>query len=397
LFPTFLFFFHFRSNRLPLQGFNKPTDLHLEKLILTQFKNYAGQTLELSERLNCFTGLNGMGKTNILDAVYYLCLTKSRFGLSDAHLCRQGEDFFRLEGHFRLQQKPVKIVAKVQPRKRKLLENNDVPYPTLSEHIGLFPVVFIGPDDTLMITEGSEERRRFIDNTLSQTDPTYLRQLMAYNQILQQRNAALKQQAEQRRFDQALISVYDAQLAPAGQYIHQKRREFVAEFAPIMQATYDRICGSREIVSCSYRSALEERPLEELLLQSIEKDRILQRTTEGVHRDDLDLLIHDLPVKRFGSQGQLKSFVLALKLAQYDFLEKQKNMRPILLLDDIFDKLDAERVSSLLQLLHHGNFGQVFITDTDEHRVENIIREFNADYRRYRIENGSARQQNAIA
>lgn len=337
-----------------------------------------------------------MGKTNLLDAVYYLCLTKSRFGLSDAHLCRQGEDFFRLEGHFRLHQKKVKIVAKVQPRKRKVIENNDVPYSTLSEHIGLFPVVFIGPDDTLMITEGSEERRRFMDNTLSQTDPEYLRQLTAYNQVLQQRNAALKQLAEQRRFDQALISVYDAQLAPAGHYIHQKRQAFIAGFVPIMQAAYDEICSSRETVFCHYRSALDEQPMEQLLRQSLEKDRILQRTTEGIHRDDLELMIHDLPVKRFGSQGQLKSFVLALKLAQYDFLKKEKNMQPILLLDDIFDKLDAERVGSLLQLLHRGNFGQVFITDTDEYRVENIIREFGADYRRYCIENGSAGLQNTI-
>lgn len=364
--------------------------MHLEKLILTNFKNYTTQALDLSERLNCFTGLNGMGKTNLLDAVYYLCLTKSRFGLNDANLCLRGEEFFRLEGHFMAEKKRAKIVAKVQPRKRKDLENNEVLYATLSEHIGLFPVVFIGPDDTLMITEGSEERRRFIDNTLSQTDTAYLHHLIGYNKVLQQRNAALKQFAELRRFDPALIGVYDAQLLPAGAYIHQKRKAFIEVFSPIMQETYQSIAGGQEQVDCRYQSGLDDRSFEELLTQSIEKDRILQRTTEGVHRDDLTLSINDLPVKRFGSQGQLKTFVLALKLAQYRFLEQQKNTRPILLLDDIFDKLDAQRVSRLLQLLVEENFGQVFITDTDEHRVENIISRFGTDFRRYRIENGAA-------
>lgn len=377
--------------------FQQHAPLHLEKLILTNFKNYAGQSLELSERLNCFTGLNGMGKTNLLDAVYYLCLTKSRFGLTDAQLCLRGEDFFRLEGHFRAGGKPYRIVAKVQPRKRKVLENNDTPYPTLSEHIGLFPVVFIGPDDTLMITEGSEERRRFIDNTLSQTDAVYLQHLMAYNRVLQQRNAALKQFAEQRGFDEALLGVYDAQLIPAGNYIHQKRRAFIEAFTPVMQHTYEQIAGTHETVTCTYLSKLDEEDFATRLARCVEKDRILQRSTEGIHRDDLELRINDLPVKRFGSQGQLKSFVLALKLAQYRFLEKEKNTRPILLLDDIFDKLDAQRVSRLLQLLHEGNFGQVFITDTDEHRVENIIREFGPGYRRYRIESGSAHLVNGNA
>ncbi len=371
--------------------------LYLEKLILTNFKNYAGQTLDLSERLNCFTGLNGMGKTNILDAVYYLCLAKSRFALSDLHLCKRGEDFFRLEGHFRTDGKSYRIVAKVQPKKRKILESNGLPYAALSEHVGLFPVVFLGPDDTLMITEGSEERRRFIDNTLSQTDPQYLAHLISYNKVLQQRNAALKQFAEQRRFDPALVGVYDAQLLPAGRYIHSKRKEFIGAFAPYMMETYSGIAGKQEQVDCRYISALEEVGFEELLAQSQEKDRILQRTTEGIHRDDLELLIKNMPVKRFGSQGQLKSFVLALKLAQYRFLEKQKKNRPILLLDDIFDKLDAQRVGRLLQLLHEGSFGQVFITDTDEGRVENIIREFGTGYRRYNIDNGAARLQNGSA
>ncbi len=369
--------------------------MYIQKLILTNFKNYSEQSLDLSERLNCFTGLNGMGKTNILDAVYYLCLTKSRFALGDAYLCKRGEEFFRLEGHFRLEGSRIaKIVAKVQPRKRKVLENNGIPYDTLSEHIGLFPVVFLGPDDTQMITEGSEERRRFIDNTLSQTDTQYLQYLIQYNKVLQQRNAALKQFAELRRFNEALIGVYDSQLIPAGNYIFQKRNAFIESFAPYMQETYAAIAGDNEQVACTYTSELSHTAFDTLLSRSFEKDRLLQRTSEGPHKDDLDMSINAMPVKRFGSQGQLKSFVLALKLAQYRFLEEEKKIRPILLLDDIFDKLDSNRVGRLLRLLHEGSFGQVFITDTDEQRVENIIREFNADYRRYRVEKGTALLQN---
>jgi DNA replication and repair protein RecF len=364
--------------------------VHLNNITLTNFKNYDQQALEFSSSLNCFSGLNGMGKTNVLDAIYYLCLIRSRFGILDNNLCRQETDFFRLEGHFQHELEKFRIIVKVQPRKKKQIECNDVPYPTISDHVGQFPVVFIGPDDTIIVTEGSEERRRFIDNTLSQTSPAYLRKLIQYNKILQQRNAALKQFAEQRRFDQSLIDIYDHQLAPLGSSIYQYRQAFVEKFMPLVRETYQNIAGTHEQISCDYLSALHHVDFAELLTSSLEKDRALQRSCAGIHRDDIGMLINQMPLKRFGSQGQLKSFVLALKLAQYKYLEQEKKIRPILLLDDIFDKLDAKRVAKLLQLLHQENFGQVFITDTDEIRVANIIREFDADFRHYRIDFGSA-------
>lgn len=335
-----------------------------------------------------------MGKTNVLDAIYYLCLAKSRFGLPDNLLCRKGESFFRLDGHFLAAESTSRIVVKFQSGKRKVIEHNQAPYDNLQEHIGRFPVVFIGPDDVALITEGSEERRKFMDNTLSQTDPAYLSHLVTYNKVLQQRNAALKQFAELRRWDDALLEVYQSHLVPSGTYIHQQRKAFMADFMPEVQSAYQQIAGKSENIECLYVSSLEEAPLDHLLKASMDKDRILQRTTEGIHRDDLDLRIKDMAVKKFGSQGQLKSFVLALKLAQYRFLERRTQTLPILLLDDIFDKLDAQRVSRLLQLLHESHFGQVFITDTDETRVENIIKEFGTDYCRYRVDTGVATRQN---
>jgi DNA replication and repair protein RecF len=364
--------------------------VHLKNIILTNFKNYESQALEFSPFLNCFSGFNGMGKTNILDAIYYLCLIRSRFGLLDHGLCRKGTDFFRLEGHFQRAQDTARIVAKVQPRKKKQIECNDVPYPTISDHVGQFPVVFIGPDDTTIISEGSEERRRFVDNTLSQLSADYLRKLMQYNKLLQQRNALLKQGAEQRRFDQALMHIYDEQLVPLGMALYRYRVDFMDNFSPLVQQTYARIAGDQESIALAYQSALHTHTLAELLSSSREKDKQLQRTSEGIHRDDLALQINGMPLKRFGSQGQLKSFVLALKLAQYKYLEQEKKIKPMLLLDDIFDKLDALRVAQLLQLLHMNNFGQVFITDTDEIRVSGIIREFDADFRHYRINSGQA-------
>lgn len=368
--------------------------MFLEQIILTNFKNYGAQKLEFSPRLNSFSGLNGMGKTNVLDAIYYLCLAKSRFGLPDNLLCRKGESFFRLDGKFIAANKSTRIVVKFQAGKRKVIEQNQSAYENLQDHIGQFPVVFIGPDDVSLITEGSEERRKFLDNTLSQTDPLYLSNLIIYNKILQLRNSALKQFAEQRTWDGTLLEAYQVQLVPCGTYIYQQRKAFMTDFLPEVQAAYHQIAGLTENMDCNYISALDQMPLDMLLESSLDKDRLLQRTTQGIHRDDLDFQIKGMSVKRFGSQGQLKSFVLALKLAQYRFLERRTNILPILLLDDIFDKLDAQRVSSLLNLLHESRFGQVFITDTDENRVENIMREFGTEYCSYRVNTGVAILQN---
>lgn len=368
--------------------------LHLQALKLTNFKNYEAQTLMFSEHLNCFVGQNGVGKTNVLDAIYYLCMCKSHFKTSDRNIVRHGADFFRLEGNFVTgitQEKPQvdKIIAKVQPRKRKEFERNQATYERLSEHIGCFPIVMIAPDDTLMAMEGSEERRRFLDNTLCQLDNQYLTYLMHYNKVLAQRNKLLKQMAEARTFDEILVQSFDVQLLPSAKYIHQKRMEWMSNFEPIFKNYYGQISGEKESVKCIYQSKLTDTDFEKLLEESIEKDRILQRTTVGIHKDDLKFVFNDVAVKQFASQGQLKSYILALKLAQYELLREQKGIAPILLLDDIFDKLDENRVQQLLELLiNKKSFGQIFITDTHENRVTEIVNKFNMKYQKFVVEYG---------
>lgn len=347
------------------------------------------QAIDLSPELNCFVGQNGMGKTNILDAVYYLCMCKSSFGLRDRHIIQHERDFFRLEGHFIRQAKKEKIVAKVQTgRNKKVVERNEVPYSRLFEHIGLLPVVMIVPDDTLLISGGSEERRRFMDNTLSQLDAAYLSQLLQYNKLLKHRNAALKQMAIEGGYDEALIGAYNRQMLAPAAVIYEKRAAFIQAFVPVFQQYYARISNERELATCVYRSQLADASFEDLLEESAGKDRILQRTTKGIHKDDLIFRLDDHEVKRFASQGQLKSFLLALKLAQYEWLRQEKGIAPILLLDDIFDKLDRQRVRHLIEVLIEKNFGQVFITDTHESRLEEIVAHLSKHYRKFQVQEG---------
>lgn len=368
--------------------------MYLQALKLTNFKNYESQTLSFSKHLNCFVGQNGMGKTNLLDAIYYMCMCKSHFKTSDKHITKHEASFFRLEANFvsgntKETLRVDKIIARVQARKIKEFECNKAVYERLSDHIGRFPVVMIAPDDTLMAMEGSEERRRFLDNTLCQLDNQYLTYLMHYNKVLSQRNKLLKQFAETRTFDKILVQSYDAQLLPSANYIHQKRQEWMVDFEPIFVDYYNQISGEREAVKCIYQSKLSEIDFESLLNETLEKDRILQRTTMGVHKDDLKFVFNDVPVKQFASQGQLKSYILALKLAQYELLRQEKEIAPILLLDDIFDKLDESRVQHLLELLiQKKEFGQVFITDTHENRVTEIIEKFEVNFGKFIVRNG---------
>ncbi len=374
--------------------------MYLHQIKLTQFKNYETADFVFSQRLNCFVGQNGMGKTNLLDSIYYLCMCKSHRGVNDRNVVQHGTDFFRVEGYFtnRSDQEAGKkskdkIVAKVQPGKKKVFEKNDVEYQKLSEHIGLLPVVIIVPDDTTMATEGSEERRRFVDNTLSQMDKNYLKNLITYNKVLKQRNSALKKFAETRSFNPTLLDTYDAQLIEPAQIISEKRKTFIEQFKPVFNEFYQIICNGKEKVQCGYKSNIDSNNFKELLDASREKDRILGRTTCGIHKDDLSFRIEGHMLRKFGSQGQLKSFVLALKLAQYDFLKKNHSSNPILLLDDIFDKLDEERVQQLIQLILDKNFGQVFITDTHENRVEEIIKNFETDFKKFYIEEGKVKEK----
>lgn len=362
--------------------------MYLAQLKLTQFKNYGELALELSPRLNCLTGLNGMGKTNVLDAIHFLCMCKNHTGLNDKQLIRHNDSFFRIEGQFRVEEEVQKIVAKFQSGQRKEMERNGVAYERLADYIGQFPVVMIAPDDVSLVQEGSEDRRRFLDSTLSQISAGYLNNLLIYNALLRQRNALLKQFAEQKHFDPILLKSIDRQMPGPALVIFEQRKVFVAAFGPLFREVYAAISNSREEVDVRYDSDLSEGLLEDLLPAVLEKDRMLQRSTLGPHRDDLALYMDGKPVKKFASQGQLKSFLLALRLAQYEVLRQAKGVSPILLLDDIFDKLDVQRVRHLVGLLIGRDFGQIFITDTQRGRIEEIIASFSGDYKLFEVEDG---------
>jgi DNA replication and repair protein RecF len=364
--------------------------MFLNKIILTNFKNYEQENFTFSPQINGIVGLNGVGKTNLLDAIYYLCLTKSRFFALDPDVMLKGQDFFRVEGVFTKEGKTEKIVAKVQPRKKKVFERGDVPYKSLSQHVGQFPVVMITPDDTDLAREGSETRRRFMDITLSQCNQTYLHSLMDYNKILEQRNAILRGLDYMYTAEDSipLLDIYEEQMEEPALAIYQTRRIFVQNFATVFADLYKRISGDRENVTCVYDSQLHFQDFAKLIRSNRAKDLVLKRTVTGIHKDDLLFTMDDKSVKRFGSQGQLKSFVLSLKLAQYELLKDIKKVEPILLLDDIFDKLDENRVRNLLELLIERGFGQIFITDTDEKRLESIVKTLNTDFKKITIDNG---------
>ncbi len=361
--------------------------MHLQRIYLTHFKNYESEKSQFSPKVNCIVGLNGMGKTNLLDAIYYLCMCKSQFGTADRLVVQQGEEFFRLEGHFQKEDKNFKVAAKVIPRQRKEIELNGVIHQKLADHIGLFPVVMITPYDIDLGMEGSEIRRRFLDNSLAQIDTAYLSALLAYNRILRQRNAALKS-FPPHQANHTLLDSLDEQLLATGNLIHQTRVSFVKDLIPIFTAYYQEIANGQEVVDCVYKSSLLEQPLEQSLKESRDKDILLQRSTVGIHKDDLQFLIKGHPLKKFASQGQLKSFILALKLAQYELVKNNSHSLPLLLLDDIFDKLDQHRVRQLIQLLFQKEFGQIFFTDTQKDRLVKIIEPFGVEICQLVIENG---------
>lgn len=332
-----------------------------------------------------------MGKTNALDAIHYLCMTKSGVTTgSDRLLVQHDADFFRLEGAFIKDERYTQVVIKYLAGKTKVVSRNGAPYARLSEHIGAFPVVIVAPSDTQLALEGSEERRRFWDATISQVDGRYLDEAMRYNKLLAQRNAYLK---STQRPQEALLRIYDEQMAPLAAYLHEQRKAYTALLRPILEEAYRRISGGQETVSIAYRSKLEEQDFLTLMEAAREKDRILQRTTQGVHRDDWAFHIAGHIVKKYASQGQLKSYVLALKIAQYDLLRAERGVSPIMLLDDVFDKLDNDRVRDLIALLIDEAFGQIFITDTDAERIEGIIAAFDVPFRRFDIVHGTVAPQ----
>lgn len=349
--------------------------MFLTKITLLQFKNHESVSLSFSKKLNGFIGKNGAGKTNLLDAVYYLCLTKSYFATSDQQNILFGKDFFRLDGRFQKTDGAFEVVYKLPPNRRKELTVNDVGIAKLSDHIGEFPCIIISPDDSQLITGSSEERRKFLDGTLSQVNHEYLEWLIAYNKVLTQRNAALKNFTETKRTDRALLETYDRQLIPLGTKIYEARRIVIEKLQPVFQRLYREISLEREPVSFTYYSQLNDKPLEDLLKATVEKDLMLMRTDAGTHRDDLEFFLSTNKMKRFGSQGQQKSFIIALKLAQYELIRQSKNFAPLLLIDDIFDKLDPDRSRQLIDMIASDKFGQVFITDTDDAHIREVLKD----------------------
>jgi DNA replication and repair protein RecF len=361
--------------------------MYLKRLSLTGFKNYESADIEFSPKINCFVGNNGAGKTNILDAIHYLSLTKSFFVSIDSANIRHGSDFFIINGTFCSDSKEDQIICSFQRQKQKNLKKNGKEYPKLSDHIGRYPVVMISPSDSAIIIEGSEERRRFMNKIISQYDSLYLDSLLKYNKALQNRNRLLKDFNSGTRFDPDSLGIWDVQLVKHGSYIFSQRQALVNELIPVFEEYYSFISGKHETVRFSYSSHLAGNDFSELLSSSLQKDRVVEFTTAGVHKDDLLFEMGGYPVKSLGSQGQQKSFLVALKLAKFDFIKRKSGINPVLLLDDIFDKFDAERVEKIIRLVGNHRFGQIFITDTHSDRMQEILKKIDAGQRLYLIEN----------
>jgi len=359
--------------------------MYLQKISLVNFKNITSQTFDFQEKINCFVGDNGIGKTNILDAIYYLSFAKSYFNPIALQNIRHGEDFFMIEGNYILGERDEKIVCSLKKGQKKILKRNNKAYEKFSEHIGQIPLVIISPADRDLIVEGSETRRKFIDGVISQQDKDYLQSLIQYNKVVSQRNALLKYFAANRTFDALNLKIYDEQLISYGTIIYKKRAVFLERFVPIFNEKYQIISEDKETVNLVYKSQLQTMSFEKLLTQSLEKDKILQYTTVGIHKDDLSFEIGEYPIKKFGSQGQQKSYLIALKLAQFQFIKEQSNVVPILLLDDVFDKLDEHRVSQIINLVNKDEFGQIFITDTHAERTEEVIKKSNKPYQMFKL------------
>ncbi len=359
--------------------------MELTKLHIVNYKNYGEVHCDFHRHFNLITGLNGKGKTNLIDAIYYLGLTRSYFNHSDTHNFKHDTDFMRIAGNFVSGKKKVSIAAKIKKKSPKVFEKNKKKYEKLADHIGLIPTVMIAPKDQQLIYEGSEERRRFIDSTISQLDSTYLQHLIEYNYVLRQRNQLLKDYGKNRSLDLSLLDIYDKSLVEHGNYIHAKRTEMILEMTPVFHEMYSKISGNSEVCDIQYKSKLTDQPFAELLLESREKDKILQRTSTGVHKDDIKFFNEENMIRYVGSQGQQKSFILALKLSQYEILHLRQNEKPIILLDDIFDKLDGNRVMHLISLLKDIDIGQVFITDTELNRLRLIFEELKYDFSLFEV------------
>ena len=358
----------------------------LEKISLLNFKNYQQADLHFSDKINCFVGLNGVGKSNLLDAIYYLSFTKSFFNPVDSQNINNGNEFFVIQGTFQNAGATDDIYCAVKKNAGKIFRRNTIDYDRMSDHIGLIPLVLISPYDTQLITEGSEDRRKFIDGVISQYDKQYLQFLLTYNRLITQRNKYLKDTGYNQVFDVTYIRILDEEIAQTGTVLFEKRKQFIEKLVPVFEQHYADISNAPEKAQIVYQSHLHDEPFLNLLNNSLPKDRELLYTTRGIHKDDLNFEFNGRPLKKMGSQGQQKTFITALKLAQFDFLKKVSASTPLLLLDDIFDKLDASRVSHIIKKVGANNFGQIFITHTNLDRLEHVLETINAPYKIFEIE-----------
>lgn len=350
--------------------------MYLRKIALLNFRNIAQEELDFCPGINCLVGDNGAGKTNLLDAVHYLSMCKSSLPLTDGQSIRHGADFFLVEGRYTTDgAKSEAVVCSFSRKGGKVLKRNGKEYERLADHVGLIPAVIVSPADSALIADAADERRRYLNACIAQLDRTYLHSVMRYNAVLAERNRLLKTHP-----DETMLGIYDLQLCEHGRVVHARRRAFVEQLRPRVAESYRTLSGDREQVELLYRSELNDRPMEELLQAARQKDLVNEFTTSGIHRDDLVLRIGDRPLRKYGSQGQQKSFLIALKLAQYGVLAEATGERPILLFDDLFDKLDAGRVEQLIRLVSSERFGQIFITDCNPTRLRTILDRAGGDY-----------------
>lgn len=357
----------------------------LSDLSIINFKNISQKQLQFHAKINCFVGRNGVGKTNILDSIYLLAFGKSYFNPITKHNIQHGEDFFVVDGNFQKNGSTQQIVVSVKKGQKKIIKKNGKIYDKISDHIGEIPLVIISPADRDLIIEGSEVRRKFVDSVIAQGNRTYLENLIQYQRVVAQRNALLKYFAANFTFDNATLQVYNEQMSSLGMHLFDQRSQFIEQFQPILQERYQNISNAREQVSFIYKSQLHQDDFEQGLQTALEKDKKLQYSTFGIHKDDFLFEIENYPIKKFGSQGQQKSYLIALKFAQYDFMKQQKGTKPLLLLDDIFDKLDEERVQKIIEMVMKDDLGQLFISDTHAQRTENVVKENTTDYQLFEL------------
>ncbi|MBN1821177.1 MAG: DNA replication/repair protein RecF [Prolixibacteraceae bacterium] len=362
--------------------------MHIQDLSVVNYKNLTEANLRFSAKLNCFIGDNGAGKTNLLDSVYYLSFCKSFFSPADLLNIKHEENFFMLKGKYMRLESEESIHCSLQKGNKKQFKRNSKTYTKLADHIGLIPLVMISPSDSALIRGGSDERRKFTDGVISQFNHEYLNNLLSYNRALVQRNILLKQFASGKSFDPEILDVWDLQLIDYGKRIHEERKKFIEKLIPVFQRYYSLISMGNEQVGLVHQSDYYEGDFETVFKNAVSRDRMLQYTSIGIHKEDLLLNIGDYPIRKLGSQGQIKTYLVALKLAQFEFLKEISGIKPILLLDDIFDKLDKNRVEEIIKLVSNDHFGQIFITDTNREHLDGIIKSAGADYKIFRVKKG---------